>query len=136
MALMPVLVSVAVAVLLAPTAVGAKLTAPKVALGATPVPPSATVAKPPPLCAKASVPDKAPMALGVNATLVVHEAPTAMLAQLLVCEKCAPPEDSPTPDRVKAAVPVLVTVTACAALVVLVCCAAKLKLAGLMLAKP
>jgi hypothetical protein len=133
---MPVLVSVAVAVELAPTGVAAKLTAPKLARGCCPVPLKATVAKPPPLCAKASAPDKAPVALGVNATLVVHEAPTAMLAQLLPCAKCSLPDVKPTPVRLSTAVPVLVTVTACAALVVLICCAAKLKLAGLMLAKP
>jgi hypothetical protein len=65
---MPVLRRVAAAELEAPTAVVPKLSEVRLALGTCPVPPSSTLAKPPPLCTKLNVPVRAPAALGVKET--------------------------------------------------------------------
>ncbi len=68
------------------------------------------------LLAMVSVPVRVPATVGVNVTLTVQEALAAMDdPQVLVCEK------SPvavTPETDAAALPVLVTVTVCALLVV------------------
>src|SRR5919204_4785553 len=63
-----------------------------------------------------SVPVRVPEAVGRKVTLTVHEPPAAMLLQLFVWAK-SPVTDTPETEAV--ALPVLVTVTACAALVVL-----------------
>lgn len=61
--------------------------------------------------------DLAPVLLGANVMVAVHDAPGArLLAQLLVNTNCAasgPPRA--TPDSVRAAVPVFVTVNVCTA---------------------
>src|ERR1051326_102183 len=75
-----------------------------------------------------SVPVRAPPADGWNVTLTVQDAPTAMLVQLLVWLK-SPVTDAP--ETVAELVPVLVTVTACAAVVVPTTVAANVRLAGL-----
>jgi hypothetical protein len=83
-----------------------------------PVPVSATVAVPfDALLAMLRSPVRVPDAVGLNVTFTVQEAFAAIdVPQLLVCEK------SPVtvmPETVAAAVPMLVTVTVCALLVVL-----------------
>ena len=61
-------------------------------------------------------PVRVPAAVGVNFTVTVHDAPAAIdEPQVFVCEKSPV---AATPETVAAAVPVLVTVTACVALVV------------------
>src|SRR5262249_15243697 len=62
------------------------------------------------------LPVRLPEAIGRKVTLTVHDAPAASaVPQLLVWLKSP---EVPTLDRAAAAVPVLVTVTACAGLVV------------------
>ena len=78
-----------------------------------------------------SVPVRVPDAVGRKLTLTVQEAPAAIdVPQVLVCGKSPLTE---TPETVAAAVPVLVTVTAWAALVVLSAWLAKVSEDGLVL---
>jgi hypothetical protein len=67
------------------------------------------------LLATVSVPEAEPVAVGVNVTLAVHEAPAASdVPQLSVC---ANGPEAETDEMVAAAPPVLDTVTDCAAVV-------------------
>src|SRR5437773_2738130 len=59
-----------------------------------------------------TAPVRVPVALWVNRTVTVHDAPTARLAQVLLSAKSPLAE---TADTVAVVVPVLVTVTVCAA---------------------
>src|SRR5690242_181 len=59
-----------------------------------------------------TAPVRVPVAVGVNRTVTVHDAPTARLAQVLLWLKSPLAE---TADTVAVVVPVLVTVTVCAA---------------------
>ena len=94
-----------------------KLVGKKLALGATPVPVSDTVCGlPVALSVKVMVPGWLPVAVGVNVTLIVQLAPAATeLPQVLLSAYCALAVMLVT---LSAAVPVLVSVTVCAALVV------------------
>ena len=75
-----------------------------------------------------TVPVRAPAAVGVKVTEIVQFAPAATLApQVLVCEKSP---DAAIEVMVRAAVPELVSVTVCAALVVPSVSEAKVRLAG------
>lgn len=61
-------------------------------------------------------PVRVPVAVGVNVTLIVHDAPAAIeLPQLFDCVKSP---DAPIDDTAADTVPLLCTVTACALLVV------------------
>src|SRR5690348_18361890 len=74
------------------------------------------------------LPVRVPAAVGLKVTVTVQEAPTATDEQLLVCAK------SPlavTLETVAAVVPVLLTVTVCAALVEATMARAKDRLDGL-----
>jgi hypothetical protein len=88
--------------------------------GVVPVPVKLTVwvlpAAPLLLSVTVNVPVRAPAAVGVKVTLMVQESPTAtLLPQLLVWEKSPVMETLATAS---AALPVLLRVTVCAALVV------------------
>src|SRR5689334_2313712 len=61
-----------------------------------------------------TLPVRVPAEVGLKVTVTVHEAPTAIDEQLLVCAKSPP---AVTLETVAAVVPVLLTVTVCAALV-------------------
>ena len=75
----------------------------------SPVPDKLTVCgEPEALSVMVRVPDLAPMAVGVNVTLMVQVPFTAKLVQLFVCEKLPL---VPTEDMVKVPVPELVTIT-------------------------
>ena len=92
-------------------------------VGATPVPPRATVlGLPVELCETDRFADFAPVLAGVNVTLIVQVALGASAAeQVFVCANCAlsvPVTD--TPLTVRLALPVFVIVTVCAELVVLI----------------
>jgi len=63
--------------------------------------------------------DCGPVAAGAKVTLTVQDAPTAKPVQLFVCAKLAAPAPAiPTLLTISVAVPMLVTVTGWAALVV------------------
>jgi len=128
---MPLTVSVAVPVLVtvtgwAPLVVPVACTANvrpaglTLMVGAVPVPDSATtVGLPGAFDAMLMLADCRPAAVGVKVTLMAHDAPTAKLVQLLVCPNAvAFVPVSVTLLTVSAAVPVLITVTGWAALVV------------------
>jgi hypothetical protein len=74
-----------------------------------------------------SVPVRLPATVGVNATLTVQEPPTAMVEQLFVWVK-SPLAD--TADTVADAVPLLLTITACVAVVLPTTVLANDRLAG------
>lgn len=107
----------------------------EVTLGAgTPVPDRLTLAMPPPLWVKLSVPEREPSAAGVNDTLTVQVPLTATLPQLLDWAKSLAPAEMPTPENVRVFVPVLVTVTVWVADVVPVRRGENVTLEGEMLA--
>ncbi len=89
-----------------------------------------TLAIPPPLWVKLSVPERVPVVDGVKLTLTVQVPLTATAAQLLDSAKSALPVEIPTPEKVRVFVPVLVTVMVCTADVVDVCCAANVSEPG------
>ena len=93
-----------------------KLVGKKLTLDATPVPVSAMVCGlPVALSVTVMVPGWLPVAVGVKVTLMVQLAPAATDApQVLVCAYCALAAMLVT---LSAALPVLLSVTACAALV-------------------
>jgi hypothetical protein len=83
------------------------------------------------LLATVSVAERAPPLAGLNATLTVHDALTAMVEQLFVCVNSVLLTD--TPDTVADAVPVLVIVTACVLVVLPTTVLANARLVGLAL---
>ncbi len=107
----PVFCSVLVKVLDEPTTTLPNAAVESVALGDCPVPVRLTLAIPPPLCVKLSVPGREPAALGVKLTLTVQVPLTATEPQLFDCAKSVEPVEMPTPVKVSVFVPVLVTVT-------------------------
>ncbi len=111
---MPVLVTTAVKSQFEPTWVPLdQFGVDRVALAACPVPVKLTLAMPPPLCVKLSVPVRAPEADGVKVTLTVQVPLTATEPQLFDCAKSVEPVEMPTPVKVSVFVPVFVTVTVC-----------------------
>lgn len=131
MAPMPWFVSVAVPVALLPTLTLPKAVAVNEALGAWPVPLRLKLVAPVPLWVSVTVPVREPAALGVKLTLMTQVPLMASaLPQLLDWAKSLAPAVTETPLMVRGAVPLLVTVTVCTALVVPVCCAAKVSEVG------
>ncbi len=126
----PVLVRVELLEPELPTTTLPKATAASVALGAWPVPVRLTLAIPPPLCVKLSVPVRAPEVDGVKVTLTVHVPLTATEPQLFDCAKSVEPVEMPTPVKVSVFVPEFVTVMVCTADVVAVCCAENVREPG------
>ena len=100
-----------------------------VTTGFAPVPLKATVCgEPPALSVIVSVPERAPAAVGVKVIEIVQLAPIArLLPQVLISEKS--PETAIAPS-VSAAVPELVRITVCTALVVPIVCDGKVRLVG------
>lgn len=133
----PVLVSVAVAVLDEPTGVAAKLGVDSVADCAWPVPVKEIDVAPPPLWLKVMVPGREPAADGVKVTAIVQVPFTARVVHAgLDWAYSVPPAVTDTLEKTRGAVPLLVTVTFCAALGEFTCWAANVKLAALKLALP
>jgi hypothetical protein len=132
----PVFVSVADARETPFTDVALKLGKLKEPLGTWPTPVNATVANPPPLWAKTSVPASEPAVKGVKLTLTVHVLPGEMAEQLLLWANWALPEPIPTLENVKTRVPLFRTVTVFVLEELSVCCGAKVKRLSEIVAKP
>ncbi len=94
-----------------PTTVVENVGAESVVLCAWPVPDKETRVTPVPSWVRASVPERAPAALGVNETWTVQVAFGARVVQLLDCAKSGAPVAMPTPVNVREPLPELVTVT-------------------------
>ena len=102
-----------------------RLAAEKLTAGAVPVPVSATVCgEPDALSVKLTAADSAPVAVGLNPTVMMQLAAAARLApQVLVCEKelaLVPVIEIPLPLRLSAPVPVFLSVIFCAVAPVLI----------------